>query len=116
MTRWTDMTHRKTYAQMWGCGCDCCCYQPRIVERSPLEYRDPGWLPPVLLEEGPWRSEPTREEWREQCEWLVEAARRHNVENLAEIEELHAGVAGHLRPAQLPLPSPLPDTNPGNDR
>lgn len=39
------------------------------------------------VERGPWISEPDTAERREQWAWLLDAARRHQVVNLAEIEE-----------------------------
>lgn len=76
---------RKLYARMWWCeDYECDCTEPEIVES--------GWneLYPKLLrvvESAHFHSQATHEETDEQWKWLLEAARRHNVENLSAIEQ-----------------------------
>lgn len=72
---------------MWWCDDEeCDCTQPRIVECSEGGFHDAGWEAPKTLEEGPFHSQADADEQRKQWDWLLEAARRHSVKNLVEIE------------------------------
>lgn len=84
---------RTRYAEMWSCGddeCDCC--QPKVVEHSTGHFRDWGWKPEQTIEEGDFKSGPDSDEYDAQCLWLLSAARRHKVANLAEIEEAYGWI------------------------
>lgn len=87
-------------ADWWYCGDICGCSYPRIRRLDPPvtehTFKDDetghvskswSWDGPKSgkLEEGPWSADYERTE--EQWEWLLEAARRHHVFNLAEIEQ-----------------------------
>ncbi len=84
-------------ADWWYCGDECSCSHPRIRRLVPPVTRDEHgwrWADGDQLEEGPWASygdepEDTTAQWR----WLLEAARRHKVDNLAEVEK---GAEGYL--------------------
>ena len=79
------------HAFIWHCDDEVCdCYQPQIVEYCDVPFGNPLWIPPRYLEEGPFFSEPTSEDWKEIHTWMLEAARRHQVDNLSDIEKKYA--------------------------
>ncbi len=80
-------------ADWWYC-CDelCQCSYPRIRRLTLPKTVSPDgtwtrWASGEELEKGPWLSQPDAAERREQWEWMLAAARRHGVGNLAEIEQ-----------------------------
>lgn len=75
---------------MWGCDDPVCdCTQPRIVH---IKEPSPGqrFYRREIVEEGPFHSEATAEETKEQWTWLLNAAIHHNVANLQETMAVHA--------------------------
>ena len=81
----------KLYATMWDCGDEeCGCTQPQIIEVG-INPNAPHWgeVQRDILETGPFYSQASIEEIREQHQWLLEAARRHGVENLADVERVY---------------------------
>ncbi len=83
---------KETSAEWWYClDEECLCSYPRIMERGlPGVASSDGGIRYAYgkeLEAGPWESQPDIAERRGQWEWLLNAARRHKVINLAEIED-----------------------------
>jgi len=78
---------RLRFAEMWWCGDEeCDCTQPQINDRSQGRWYELGWKQLDQIAAGPFHSESTPEETREQWDWLLSKAREYSVTNLVEIE------------------------------
>lgn len=85
-------------AEMWYCGDEVCeCSQPEINRLTPNRYY-PQCVDRETIEKGPFYSGAAMVEIEEQCKWLLEAARRHNVANLEEIEAAYSWLEESLTP------------------
>jgi hypothetical protein len=78
-------------ADWWYCGDVCCCSHPRIrkltLPKAVFPDGTTRWAAGEILEEGPWISDGyDQSELRAQWQWMLDAARRHEAGNLAEIE------------------------------
>lgn len=73
-------------AVMWQCEDDCDCWEPRIIEYSKVYYGHRDWKPPMILAQGTFTSEPTRNQIKALWRQLLFLARKYKAVNTNEIK------------------------------